>query len=57
MRKNLFEVPGLQTELKTFKKEPFNSLSISQRCLSVNAKNFNLNNGYSWKSQINRLNS
>lgn len=39
------------------KREPFTSMSITSRSISVNDKNFNRNNGFSWKSQINRLNS
>ena len=44
-------------ELNLVKRKPFMTMSICDRCISVNDKNFNRNNGHSWKSQINRLDS
>ena len=57
MRRNLGEFPELQHELNTFKKEPFRTLSLTNRVISVNDKNFNLLNGHSWKSEIEKFGS
>jgi len=51
----LADIPDLLQELNLFKKEPFRTLSVTDRVLSVNQKNFNLSNGHSWKSEVKKL--
>ena len=57
LHRSLAEIPALLQELNLFKKEPFRTLSITNRVISVNSKNFNMKNGHSWKSVIDRLDS
>lgn len=41
-------------ELNHYKQKPFNSMAITDRCISFNDTNFNLFNSHSWPLDISR---
>lgn len=43
------ELRNIANELTEFKKKPFNSLSVTKRCLTINETNYNFENGTSWQ--------
>lgn len=44
----------MTNELNQYKQKPFNSMGISDRCISLNDTNFNLFNSYSWPLDVSR---
>lgn len=41
-------------ELNNFKQKDFNRIAITERCLTVNNKNFNFFNGHVWTLDVNK---
>ena len=52
--KNLSLLGGkeLTMELNDFKQKEFNRIAITERCITLNKKNFNFFNGHSWTLDI-----
>ena len=46
--KNLSQLKNIASELSQFKKKPFNSLSVTKRCLTINEANYNFENSTDW---------
>ena len=54
--KNLALGKELTLEFNEYKQKEFNRLSITERCITLNDKNFNFFNGHFWKLDIQRKN-
>ena len=52
--KNLTLGKELTLEFNEYKQKEFNRLSITERCITLNDKNFNFFNGHFWKLDIRR---
>ena len=50
--KNLSQLKNIASELSQFKKKPFNSLSATKRCLTINEVNYNFENSTDWRLNV-----
>ena len=51
-KRNLQELSGFSDQLADFREKPFNSMSISDRCITLNDTNYNFFNSHSWPVNI-----
>ena len=51
-KRNLQELVGFSDQLANFREKPFNSMSISDRCITLNDTNYNFFNSHSWAINI-----
>lgn len=50
--KSVSALKDIQKQLNEFRSEPFNQISITERCMTINEINYNFSNGRWWDLSI-----